>query len=135
MKTRKSKLTMTRRLLTLSLVMLLAPALTVFAVTPNELSRPDSTKVLQENSDVAYVDAYYELFYSPSDDLIVSASYTTLSAEAKETKVFHLMEVMEDEIILEDWMMNASHSSWNIVNTDCEDEIELEEWMTDLSQW
>ncbi|MBN2486518.1 MAG: hypothetical protein JXB34_11145 [Bacteroidales bacterium] len=49
-------------------------------------------------------------------------------------------KIFPDEIILEEWMLNASDKFWDIKpaladSLFSEEEIPLEDWMTDLSKW
>lgn len=47
-------------------------------------------------------------------------------------------KLVDDEIILEDWMLSAENKFWNNnpeTDTASVEEIELEDWMMDLSKW
>jgi hypothetical protein len=47
-------------------------------------------------------------------------------------------KLVDDEIILEDWMLSAENKFWNSkpeTDTAIVEEIELEDWMMDLSKW
>lgn len=48
-------------------------------------------------------------------------------------------KIAEDEIILEDWMLDAGNKFWQnkakTTDTIETEEIEIEDWMTDLSKW
>lgn len=46
-------------------------------------------------------------------------------------------DVVEEEMSIEGWMIDAGDSHWDISTTEeiNEPEIEVESWMTDLSKW
>jgi hypothetical protein len=47
------------------------------------------------------------------------------------------VDVVEEEMNIEGWMINAGENHWDISSSEeiNEPEIEVENWMTDLSKW
>lgn len=75
-----------------------------------------------------------------SAELIDVHAYALAEAATKHEKIagytaLYSIEVMEEEMLVEQWMLNANDEFWDDCKVDCEEELELEPWMLDASLW
>ncbi len=66
-----------------------------------------------------------------SSKMIPASNALSASASAE----FANYELMEEKLVLEDWMLDPHHSSWSAALEPEEEDIKLEPWMLDLSTW
>lgn len=130
MKTRKETSEKLRTALVIVLVLFCAQAFsTEDPVLRNEQILADS------NIKVSYLTASVDFnrdntIYSTQSQVDLNA----YSAEAYGTVGYY--EIMEEDIVMEEWMLTPKHSFWkDDALTEKEDEIALEPWMLDSSLW
>lgn len=89
-------------------------------VSANSGNKP---KILELNST-----SQIEVEYSVEDWMV------NLTEWAPEQKMNTYEEVVESNIDIESWMLEANESNWNI-EQDTEEEVVVEDWMLNLAKW